>query len=824
MKLLRPDRKVRGRRPARQNVPPARDGFLQTDPLFSISGLQHWRARSCGAPLSVASGVFPVKFLVDLLGQSFATPALLWGLALGAAPLIIHLLSKRRYRETSWAAMRFLLEAVRKNARRMRIEQLILLAVRTLILLLLVLALAEPIGTHLGAFFQPWQPTHRIIVIDSSLSMGLATREETLFARARNTARAIVERGRPGDVFNLVRLSNIPPAVIVAEGDRVPGTLIDEIDQMLLPHGTGDVAACLSKIQELLKLAPEVPRKEVVIISDFQRTTWAADSAEEAARIRALLKEFDEAGNLVLVDVGQPDPANVAVTSLEAVDTFVTTARPAAFRATVHNYGREPVTGRVLEILVDDRSVDQRAVDLNPGSEKVEDFSIPFSQGGEHSVMVRVQQDALALDDQRWLAVPVKDRLRVLCINGGSALSAGGSATDFLELALAPAGGRSTPAQAIPRRGLMEPTVITEGELQAFDLATYDCVFLCNVRMFTDREARVLEAYLAGGGGVVWCLGDQVSLENYNQVLYRQGTGCLPARLVDRVGDPERRETVFAFDPGNFAHPLISAFQGNPDAGLETTQAYAYVKVALPPQGASRTALAFDSGDPAIVERNFGRGRSLLFTTSVDDHWGPWPLWPSFLPLVHETVQFAVSGRWGERQRLVGEPLTEVVPAIAVDVNVAVGRPDGETHPVRIIPQEASNQAVYENTNESGIYEMNFAHPAARSEMFAVNIDPRESNLAKFSQEELAEDLLPGTGFTYFTAWPEAEAATSEAPAVQRASLSHAFLYLVLYLMFTELVLAWDFRKGLWLLCPLVPAVLWLARRRSFSARFGRRR
>ena len=197
--------------------------------------------------------MFPVKFLVDFLGQSFATPALLWGLALGAAPVIIHLLNRRKYRETSWAAMQFLLEAVRKNARRMRIEQLILLAVRTLILLLLVLALAEPVGRHLGAFFQPRQPTHRIIVIDASLSMGLVSREETLFARARETARAIVEQGRKGDVFNLVRLSNIPPVVIVSDAAYLPGRVIEEIEQMPLPQGTGDVPACLAKIEELLK-------------------------------------------------------------------------------------------------------------------------------------------------------------------------------------------------------------------------------------------------------------------------------------------------------------------------------------------------------------------------------------------------------------------------------------------------------------------------------------------------------------------------------------------------------------------------------------------
>jgi hypothetical protein len=761
----------------------------------------------------VLASVFLQKLLLDFLGQGFATPALLWGLALGAAPLLIHLLNKRKYRETSWAAMRFLLEAVRKNSRRMRLEQLILLAVRTLILLLVVMALAEPLGKHLGVLFQPRQPTHRIIVIDASLSMGFVAREESLFSRAKDTARAIVERGRPGDVFNLVRLSNIPPAVIVPDLAYKPGTVIEEIEQMQLPHGTGGLPACLAKIEELLKLAPDVPRKEVVIISDFQRTTWAPLSAEDAAQVRALLKKFDEAGSLVLVDLGQTEAANVAVTALDALDSFVTTARPAAFRATVLNFGPERVSGRMLEILVEDRLVEQRAIDLNAGAESSENFTIPFTRGGEQRVLVRLQKDALPLDDQRWLAVPVRDRLRVLCVNGGSTGSAAGSATDFLELALSPSGNVPALIAGGPRRGLIEPTVINEGELQGFDLAAYDCVFLCNVRMFTDREAQTLETYLTGGGGVVWCLGDQVSLENYNQVLYRQGTGSLPARLADRRGDADRRDNVYNFDPGDFSHPIVSAFQGNPDAGLESTKAYVYVQATKPVKGVSRTALAFDTGDPAIVERAFGRGRSLLVTTSVDDHWGTWPLWPSFLPLVHEIVQFAVAGRWGERQRLVGEPLTEIFPATAVDVEIAVGRPDGQTHAARVVRQDSFNQFVYEDTAESGIYEVDLAHPVARHEFFAVNVDPRESNLAKYVHEEIAEELLPGCEFQYVTNWPGEEPAPTESAATDQGGLTRLFLYAILYLMFTEQMLAWDFHKGLWLLCPVIPLFQWIAGR-----------
>src|SRR5690349_10728735 len=100
-----------------------------------------------------------------MLAFGFASPWLLWGLAVAGAPLLIHLLNRRKFRETQWAAMKFLLEAVRKNSRRIRIEQLILLAVRTLLLVLVTLALSRPYIEELGTYFQADQPVHKLIVL-----------------------------------------------------------------------------------------------------------------------------------------------------------------------------------------------------------------------------------------------------------------------------------------------------------------------------------------------------------------------------------------------------------------------------------------------------------------------------------------------------------------------------------------------------------------------------------------------------------------------------------------------------------------------------------
>src|SRR5437879_7154361 len=82
---------------------------------------------------------------LSLLAFLFETPLVALAAAAGAAsvPIVIHLLNRRRFRIVTWAAMRFLLTAQRQNTRRMRLEQLILLALRVLLVLLIVGAMAS---------------------------------------------------------------------------------------------------------------------------------------------------------------------------------------------------------------------------------------------------------------------------------------------------------------------------------------------------------------------------------------------------------------------------------------------------------------------------------------------------------------------------------------------------------------------------------------------------------------------------------------------------------------------------------------------------------
>lgn len=734
--------------------------------------------------------------------EFFTSPWMLWGAALGAAPVIIHLLNKRKYRETEWAAMRFLIQAVRKQSRRIRLEQLILLALRVLLLCLLAVALAEPQFAELGIISQADAPTHKILVLDATFSMGFTQENRSRFQQAQQVAREIVEQSGQGDVFNLVRIAEAPPHVIITTPSFRHGEVLDEISLLELPHGRGEITNTLEKIENLLEPQRGIPRqKHVYFISDFQRAGWLPEAESRLSQLRNRLKEISKRANLVCIDLGKSGSENSAITGFHPTDLHIIANRTTQFEATVQNFGRIPQTGRTLEFLVDGKLRASRSVDLLPGTAVSEVFSHTFSGGGEHRVHVRLQADSLSIDDERWLSVPVKAQFNVLCVAGSPSAGSQGNATDYLALALQVGEASASSLSSFQTR------VIGSGDLQGLDLQGFDCVFLCNVALITPAEARILESYLKSGGGVVWCLGDQVDVENYNAQLFREGKGILPAKIGPRQGNAVQRSEAFSFDPGDYAHPIISAFQGNPRAGLNSTLTYEYFQLTPPPRGGQTTVLRFDTGDPAIIEGTVGGtdgvggGRSIVIATTVDDSWSNWALWPSFLPMIHEIAFSASKGRQGQREFLVNQPLHRIFPTGVFDVPVSVVRPGGSAVETRLSQSAESSEFTYADTQISGIYEVKFGAPLSRDELFAVNVETIESDLTSLGRDELSAELLPGIEFDYQTDW-ESVQTTAETTLTAHGELSRGLLYLVLYLLFTEQLMAWRFHYGLWMLCP----------------------
>ena len=692
-----------------------------------------------------------------LFAFGFESLPMLGWLAVAAAPWLIHLLSRRKYRETAWAAMDFLLAAVRRKAQRYRVEQWLLLLLRTLVIVVLVAAVAQPYLQRAAPIFSPHGNTHRVLVIDASYSMDYKTAGLRRFEQAKQWAAQIVEQSSPGDGFTLLEMAS-PPRAIVATPGLETGPILDEIRNLPLLHTAADLPATLTEVRKLLDTArhdsPRLTRQEVYFFSDLQRGTWLPAMSDAArADFRSRAAALAKIAQLQVIDLGQPGDDNLAVTSLDLRDPVVLIGRSVTLEAGIRDFGHVARQRQAVELLVDGRLAGRQYVDIPAGGKVVAGFRQAFESAGDHAVEVRLTgdalkpgdargpADALEVDNRRYLAVKVRPSQRVLCIDGRPAGDRRKSSVYTLALALE--------AQRDPnRRAPIDLEIAAETAVAERDLRPYDCVMLSDVDQFTASEARRLDDYLAHGGSLVFFLGDRVVAENYNRMLAagasEGGRPILPARLIAVAKNPGGR-----LDPLDYRHPIVQKYRGQEKAGLLESPVGKYYRVklaqanavepskaaagkgprspekggsgaaaAMPPAAApAEVVLALSNGDPLIVAQPVRRGRVVLVTTAADMTWGPaglsLPQWSTYPVLVKEILAWCTAGQAQPRNIAVGDPLESAVAATPLLGSVSIECPDGR-RPGAAGGAGRLQHVACDDTFVSGIYTAWFAPPSRK--------------------------------------------------------------------------------------------------------------
>jgi len=720
----------------------------------------------------------------------FGYPLMLGWLAVAAAPLVIHLLSRRKYREMSWAAMTFLVAALRKNSRRIQVEQWLLLAIRTLIIVLIVFALSEPYLETMGLETTAGEHIHKLIVLDGSYSMAFKPTDKSRFDRAKDLAYRIVDESVQGDGFTLVLMGS-PPRAVVATPAFEPRDFRAEIENLRLPHGGADLPATMTLVERLIDQAEKEHSRfthhQVFFLSDLGRNTWSVDAAGPAGvDFVERSKRLASRAALQVIDLGQDAAPNTAVTRFALADPYATSARDVTFEADIRNFSTERRDSLLAELYVDGRRVAEDQLAIDGSGETTVAFPYRFDTPGQHLAELRLGNDLLEIDNHRWFAADVREHLKVLCINGRPSGGDLRGATDYLTVALQP---RSDEVD----RPLVRVEVAAESALGEFDLSTFDCVFLCNVAQFTTHEASVLSGYLRQGGGVVFFLGDQVNTDNYNRMLAtaeENRPAILPAQLGEVVP-----QGLYFFNPLDYRHPIVDVFRDQEQAGLLTTPVQRYVKLDVKPEQGSRVALAFANGDAAIVEQPVGRGRAVVVATSADLSWTTMPVWPSYLPIVQELLAWAVQGKAGEQNVIVGAAFGKHNRQLAGQPSVTVRSSSGDSSTIRLTAGVDPGWS-FVDTLFSGAYTATYPGTPPREEFYAVNVDTAESDLTRLDAAELRDQVWAGVRFTHRTNWQNLT--EEDDGAISRRNTLHQVLLAIAFaLMIVETSLAsWFGRRS----------------------------
>src|SRR6188768_4117189 len=113
----------------------------------------------------------------------FLHPTALWGLLAALTPLVIYLILRRRKKEVAWGASYLLRKTLASKRKSSVWKQYVVLAVRTLILALMALLIAQPFrpNPHPSVLVPepPPDPVHRVLLLDHSISMTVGETGDT---------------------------------------------------------------------------------------------------------------------------------------------------------------------------------------------------------------------------------------------------------------------------------------------------------------------------------------------------------------------------------------------------------------------------------------------------------------------------------------------------------------------------------------------------------------------------------------------------------------------------------------------------------------------
>jgi len=655
--------------------------------------------------------------------MSFISPWFLFGLLGIAVPVYLHLYYRKTPVRKEFPSLRLIKLSVEYVARRRKMRNLLLLALRVLAIILVVMAMARPfIGQSASAGASSATPAAFVVLLDNSMSMGSIHQGISVYNTARSRALEILDQMQADDRAT-VGLINDPGRLIFPQLTWDSEALKKSIANAPLSLAGTNLA---SSILPALKLLAPLPnyRRAVYVITDMTESAWKPFVEKYD------LAKVDKGIDLIMVPAGSTAPENLAVTGLEVDAPVIMSGRKVPVKIKIANHAARARKARLTLSVNGERKFD-REIEVEAGQEKETTIEVAFAKTGMNHLVAALPADALPYDDERHIAARVFEPCRVLLVRPDNNPGQPENREDiFVRFALNPLNRSKENNFVVESRG--------SGEVKTLDPKNYAAVVLINQRHLDADFVRRLSDYLLAGGNLITFLGDRSEPDWYNKNLIDDlgGGYLLPARIFKRVGNAVSKTVGYQLTDLDAGHPAFSLFarDGNGDPGR--AQIFEFFQVR--PNPTAMLLSRMSHGLPGIVEEKRGRGRSMLVTFTADTSWSNWPVRPTWLPFLHQTlISMITASDVNIGSIRPGMPVSATISAEAND-KIVLKLPDGSEKAAST--QVAAQGLIHfttRDTDQAGYYEIRTGGGKKLVTAFAVNPPPEESRLDRINLRKI---------------------------------------------------------------------------------------
>jgi len=316
--------------------------------------------------------------------MGFLQPLALLALPAAAIPLLLHLWRRRTPPSVPFPAIRYIARTTEEHRRRLRLQHLLLLLLRTLVVLAVVLAAARPVVRARWAGTSTHEPTALAVILDNSLSSGAVRSGTSTLDLLRAAVRATLETLTSDDRLWLVLADGIPRSM----SPSAALTIVDSLDAWALRLELGEAVTQAARVVNDAGL----PRREVHVLSDLQRTALETPAVAGGARV-------------VVIRPGSDPPPNVGLGVVSPRDALVGPAGGTVVVTPTGTPGREAT----LTLALGDRPVARAAVRVGESAE----LAVPMPGEGWWIARLTAPPDELLADNQAQVALRFTPPARV---------------------------------------------------------------------------------------------------------------------------------------------------------------------------------------------------------------------------------------------------------------------------------------------------------------------------------------------------------------------------------------------------------------------------
>jgi aerotolerance regulator-like protein/VWA domain-containing protein/CARDB protein len=655
--------------------------------------------------------------------MSFLAPLFFAGLAAIAVPILVHLIQRERKEVVYFPSLMFLRQIPYQSVERRRIHNWFLLLLRVGAMALVIAAFSRPFFKQdpLRAAVQSTGAREVVILLDRSASMGYGEH----WTRAKEEARKIVATLGPVDKGTLVLFDRRVEEAVRATSDR--GQLEAGIGLAKVSSDATRYAPALRWAQSKLNQST-LPRKEAILISDFQKSGW-----ERQEDIR-----LPDGATLMPVSVAEAETSDLAITSVALPRQSFATEERVTLTVGVTNHGSERHVAVPVKFEINGRVVETKPVTLEPNASASVTFPAFTIAEANMQGAVHAGTDKLSANNNFYFMLSPSRPVSMLVIQGeGGITSPCGPdcASYFLITALAM---NKTPP--------VKSDVLAVSRVTAQSLEKRSVVVLNDVTGLPTELDGLLKRFVEQGGGLFIILKDRTPW-----------TGGESPILPGKLGNPVDRLTGNDATLGflDYSHPIFEVFKDARSGNFSAARFLRYRS--LVPAPTDRILARFDDGAAALVERRVGSGRVIAFTTPVDGSWSEFPIHPMFLPLVTRTSQYLAQYQEPEAWYTVGRVLDVSAPIAAVVREGAAGDTTSPVHKASgVVMTPGGQQLAFGEAGtssielaEQGFYMVRMQGATGRPYAVAVNLEPAESVLTPLVP---AEFVKSATGHAAVTA------------------------------------------------------------------------